>query len=100
MEVKEFKEQNVVFAKDQAEYKRLPALLLEGEAGQVVSCWGLSFTERLRVLFTGRIWVSLLSFNKPLTPQLISTKKSDHFKKMVGKKPETRPGDSLKQKEY
>jgi hypothetical protein len=80
MKIKEFKEHNVVFAKNQPAYKPLPALALNNETGQVVSCWGLSFSERLRVLFTGRIWVSLLSFGKPLTPQYLSTKKSDHFR--------------------
>lgn len=75
----DFKEQNVVLAENQPEYQSLPALKIEGHEGQVTSCWGLSFTERLRVLFTGKIWVSLLSFNKPLTPSFLSTRKEDHF---------------------
>lgn len=76
----DFKEQNVVFAENQPEYEALPALKIKGHEGQVVSCWRLSFRERLRVLFTGKVWVSLLSFNKPLTPPFLSTKKRDHFK--------------------
>jgi hypothetical protein len=79
MKILKFKEHNVVYAKDQPQYKPLPALRIEGEEGQVVSCWGLSFTERIRVLFTGKIWVSLLSFNRPLTPSWLSTRKKDHF---------------------
>jgi len=75
----EFKEQNVVFAKDQPEYQPLPALRLDTPSGEVITCWGLSWKERLRVLFTGKVWVSLLSFNKPLTPSLLSTDKNDLF---------------------
>lgn len=74
----EFPEHNVVFAKDQPEYKPLPAFREpNSEYGEVVSCWKLSFTERLRILFTGKMWVSLMTFNKPLTPSFFSTKKSD-----------------------
>lgn len=73
----EFKEQNVVYAKDQPEYVPLPAFKSDDPMGQVVSCWKLSFTERLRVLFTGKLWVSLATFHKPLTPSFFTTKKSD-----------------------
>jgi hypothetical protein len=45
--------------------------------GQVVSCWQLSFRERLRILFTGKLWVMLATFHKPLTPSIFTTKKSD-----------------------
>lgn len=84
----EFKEQNVVFAKDQPQYRPLPALIKDGPEGdiflEVVSCWGLSFRERIRVLFTGRIWVSLWSFRNPqtgninpLTPSRLTTVKEE-----------------------
>lgn len=76
----EFPEQNVVFAKDQPEYLPLPAFKNDSPEGEVVSCYQLSFVERLKLLFTGRIWVSVLSFNKPLTPQFLSVNKSDIFK--------------------
>ena len=75
----EFKEQNVVFAKDQPEYNPLPAFKADTPQGEVISCYKLSFVERLQILFTGKLWVSLMSFNKPLTPQFISVYKSDVF---------------------
>ncbi len=75
----EFKEQTVTFAKDQPEYKPMPAFVSNDADGQVTMCWGLSLRERLRVLFTGKIWVSMLMFGKPLTPSLLSTQKSDHI---------------------
>lgn len=72
-----FKEQNMVIAKDQPEYVPLPAFKANTPEGQVVSCWQLSFGERLRILFTGKLWVCLLTFNKPLTPSFFTTKKSE-----------------------
>ena len=75
----EFKDQNIVFAEDQPEYKPLPALKIDGSEGHVISCWHLSFKERIRVLFTGRIWLDLMSFNKPLTPSYLSTRRRDIY---------------------
>lgn len=75
----EFKEQNVVFAKDQKEYQPLPALKFED--GEVLTCWKLSWKELLRVVFTRKIWVAQLSFNQPLQPQFITTDKYDVIKK-------------------
>ena len=72
-----FKEQNVTYAENQPEYMPLPAFKSNTPEGEVVSCWQLSFTERLRILFTGKLWVSLLTFNKPLTPSYFTTKKSE-----------------------
>lgn len=77
MRAKEFPEHNVVFAKDQPEYLPLPAYRSYSQEGEVIFCMGLSFRERLRVLLNGEIWVSLMTFNKPLTPSFHSTKKSD-----------------------
>ncbi len=72
-----FPEVNVTFAKDQPEYLPLPAFRNDSPQGEVISCWQLSFRERIRILFTGKLWVSLMTFNKPLTPSFFSTKKSD-----------------------
>lgn len=77
----EFPESNVVFAKDQPEYQPLPAFKNQSELGEVISCWQLSFPERLRLLFSGKLWVSLMTFNKPLTPSFFTTKKSDVLRK-------------------
>ena len=48
----EFPEQNCVYAKDQPEYLPLP--VHKTEDGMVVSCWRLTWRERLRVLLTGK----------------------------------------------
>lgn len=77
MKPKKFKEANVVFTKDQPEYQPLPAYRAESPQGEVVTCWKLSFRERLRILFTGEVWLCMLSFNNPLTPTFMTTEKSE-----------------------
>lgn len=72
-----FKGHNCTYAKDQPEYKPLPAFKDDGPQGQVVTCWNLGFWERLRLLLTGKVWVCMLTFNGPLSPLKVSSKKSD-----------------------
>ena len=79
----EFKEHNIVFAKDQKEYLPLPALKLED--GEVVTCWQLSWKEVFKLLVTRKIWLAQLSFNKPLQPQFVTVNKDDVIKKENGK---------------
>lgn len=64
----EFPGQNIVFAKDQPEYQPLPALRLDD--GTVTSCWQLSWGERLKLLLTGKLWFTQLTFGYALQPQL------------------------------
>ena len=79
MKAKNFKYQTSIYAKDQPEYLPLPAIKIEGSEGYVVFCMGLSFWERIRILFLGEVWVSLMTFNKPLTPSFLSTKRKECF---------------------
>jgi hypothetical protein len=75
MKAIDFKEANTEFAKDQPQYKTLPAL--KTNDGEVVTRYKLSFKERVKVLFTGEIWHGQLTFNKPMQPQLLSVNKKD-----------------------
>ena len=79
MKPTEFKGQNVVFAKDQPEYLPLPALRIDGPEGYVISCWKMTFKERIMALITGRVWLSLMSFNKPLTPSMMAIDHKELF---------------------
>lgn len=76
----EFPEQNCIYAKNQPEYIPLPVFKADTPQGECISCWKLSFSERLRVFFGGKIWVSMFTFNNPLTPSFFTTKKSDVLK--------------------
>ena len=77
MNISEFPEQNVVFARDHPEYLPLPAHRHHDAAGTITCCWRLSWRERWRVLLTGRIWHQVLTFHQPLQPQLLSLEKPD-----------------------
>lgn len=79
----EFKECNIVLGEDQPEYLPLPAhRWLGGDpGGTITSCWSLSIRERIRVLFTGRIYLQLLTFKKPIQPQLMSVENPINDKK-------------------
>ena len=72
-----FSEQNTIFAKDQPEYKNLPAFLEEGGKGNVISCWKFTLWERIRILFGANLWVNLMMFGKPLIPSFFTIKKSE-----------------------
>ncbi len=65
----EFEGSNCVFAKDQPEYLPLPAYQSKGIEGEVVSCWRLSWKERIKILFGNPIFISVWAFHKPLQPQ-------------------------------
>jgi len=62
-----FKEQTCIYAENQPEYVPLP--VFKTDDGEVISCWAMTWRERLSVLLTGKIWWSVLTFNNPLQPQ-------------------------------
>ena len=74
----EFPEQNLVLAEDQPEYLALPAHRTDD--GEVISCWSLSWRERFRVLWTGRLWLRQLTFGELLQPQLPEVESPFHVK--------------------
>ena len=62
-----FAEQTTVLAKNQREYIPLPFFRDET---QCISCWRLSWWERLMLLWTGKLWLRQLTFGDLLQPQL------------------------------
>ena len=78
MDLIEFPEQTVVIAKNQPEYLPLPAHRFANDPrGRITFCWRLTWRERLRVLWTGLLWHEVLTFDRPLQPQRLSTDKPD-----------------------
>lgn len=61
-----FPESNIVAGKDQS-FRDLPAWT---DGNVLISCWGLTLRERLRLLFSGKVWISLLTFGEPVQGQL------------------------------
>lgn len=65
----EFPEMNAVAAKDQPEFLPLP---MYRNDKSVTSCWKMNWKERLIVLFTGKVWLSLLHApEQKITPSLL-----------------------------
>ncbi len=76
MKPQKFPEHTVVYAKDQPEYVPLPVYQFQDNGkGEIVCCWKLSIKERWKLLFSGKIWHNILTFNNPLQPQLLSVTK-------------------------
>jgi len=59
----------VVFAKNQPEYIPLPAIYKDGI---VTTRWSLSWKERIRILFSGSLWLMIATFGEPLQPVKMS----------------------------
>jgi len=78
MEPIEFKEQNVIFAKNQPEYLPLPAYQDNEQGGRIFHCWRLNWRERIRMFFIGKLWINVLTFNLP--PQPIKPMANNPFK--------------------
>ena len=76
MNAVEFKGCNVELAKNQKEYKTLPAFC-DTENGIVVTCYKLSFKDLLKIFFTRKVWLGQMTFNKPLQPQKLSVNRRD-----------------------
>lgn len=67
-----FPEVNKTYAADQPEYQPLP--VHKTPKGTVTSCWEMkSIRERIRFLFSGKLFVSTMTFNQPLQPLLVTT---------------------------
>ena len=56
----------VVYAKDQPQYKPLPAM--RGEDGTILTRWKFNWAERLVLLWHGDLYLWVVTFNKPLQP--------------------------------
>lgn len=57
--------ESAVFAKNQPEYLQLPAIT---DGFEVETLWKLSFRERVKVFFTGMLYISLMTFGQKLQP--------------------------------
>lgn len=73
MDVVRFDECNIIFAKDQPQYRPFPAYAVsDDEFGEIVCCWKLNDDEIKEIVRTGVIWHHILTFKNPLQPQRLS----------------------------
>ena len=65
----EFKQQTGIAAEHQDEYRNLPMYRNETN---IISCWKMTWKERVKVFFTGVVWLNLLQHqSQPITPSLL-----------------------------
>lgn len=67
MKAIDFRESNAIYAKNQPEYLQLPSY--KTPDGIVTACYKPTFREALQLLFGAKIWLSVMTTNKPLQPQ-------------------------------
>lgn len=68
-----FEETNADFAKNQPEYKTLPGHI--DSKGVVTICYHLSAWDRIKLLFMGKLWLRIMTFNRPLMPHILQAEK-------------------------
>ena len=88
----DFKERNIEIAKDQDQYETLPAHAIQYR-GEVVICIKLTTWERIRILFSGKFWTSILTFKQPLQPVKFSMNKREFIKEIKATKKEVKKDD-------
>lgn len=82
MNLVEFKEQTDTYRfkvkeSDRNDFQDIPMLYDKGKLGLHIFCLKASFMDRLRILFKGRIYGSVVSQHKPLMPIKYSVRKKD-----------------------
>jgi hypothetical protein len=65
----------VDFGKSQPEYAPLVARV-DGHGG-VYTCWQATWLERLSMLFSGRLYITTLTFHKALQPMRVEIKRPE-----------------------
>jgi hypothetical protein len=69
--------EEVVYAKDQPEYQPLPCI--RAADGTILTRWNLNEEERRQVAEQGYVYLSVMTFNQPLQPLLMTVDPPDGF---------------------
>lgn len=70
MELVDFNGRNFVFGANVKDAATVPAHITDD--GIVTFCWKLSFIERIKMLFCGRLFLTSVTYKRPLQPLLPS----------------------------
>jgi len=71
-----FNEQTHILTKDQKQYIPLPIHYDNTHGrGKTTSCWKLTWKERFKILFSGIVWCSQLTFGKQYQPMHLTVTK-------------------------
>ena len=66
-----FPEMTTTWAEHQPPYLPLPVYRGDAAPYEVISCWEMTWRERLTVLWRGRVWLRVLTFGQRLQPQAV-----------------------------
>lgn len=66
-----FKQQAGVLAESQPQYKPLPYYMGDGPEFITISCHQLTWRERFKLLFTGKLWHRQMTWGYPFQPMLL-----------------------------
>ena len=72
----EFEGVNAVYAKDQPQYLPLP--VNRSENGNLIACFQIGEKELEEIKRTGKLWISIMTFNQPLQPIVVSAYELEH----------------------
>lgn len=72
---------NTLWAKNQDEYVTTPAFVnKESEEKESISCWKLTWKERLVLLISGRLWICQLTFGNDFQPMKPTVRFKDIYR--------------------
>lgn len=63
----------IIYAENQPQYQNLPSFRTED--GDVLTRWKLTLRERIKIFFTGSIYLTISTFNHPLQPVMLQVDK-------------------------
>lgn len=67
----DFQGTNVIFNGD--DMMSLPAHKSMDQYGITTTCWKMTWRERFAMFFNGVVWCQVMTFNKPMPPQKLTT---------------------------
>ena len=82
----------IVIAKDQPEYIPLPAVRLLNPEGDLITRWELSDAEIERVIESRSIYLTMMTFNRAVTPVMLSVDPPEIGVRVASGIAETREG--------
>lgn len=68
---------NCAIGKGQDQYNTLPAIVLGDPQGTIITCWEFSVDELDTISKTGKLYISFMTFGRPMHPVLPTTCLSD-----------------------
>lgn len=65
------------FRESNGKHQNIPTLRFRTPKGETISCWQASLWERIIFLFTGRIWLAVISNNQPMPKNYFTVRKKE-----------------------